>query len=1201
MACLGSTRVPVAFTVRSRPAPRVCSPTCALTRQPSLLARDPLVRSSRQRVTAGLATILTAALGVMLVAAVPPARSDDGQPVHRATADLRINEVESNGGTPVDWVELVNTGSTTVDAGGLRLKDNDDTRTLAIPAGTTVAPGAFLAVDVDVTGGFGLGAADSARLFQADGTTLIDTYTWTAHATTTYGRCPDPQGPFTTTTSSTKGAANDCGTTVPAGLKLNEVESNGDAIGDYAEVKNTGTTPIDISGYKFRDNDTTHVQYAVPAGTVLAPGGYYVFAEAAFGFGLGAPDSTTVWLPDGTTVVDTYAWTAHASTTYGRCPDGTGAFTTTGTSTRGAANDCSSSVRINEVESNGGTPGDWVELINNATTVADVSGFAVKDSGDPGYVLPAGTTIPAGGYLVVEEAQIGSGLGAADSARLVAADGTTLLDSYSWTAHATTSYGRCPNGTGAFTTTQAVTKGAVNTCPGDIVAEPWPGAADVTTVDPSGTFASNLSGLAYEGTGTTAPGTLWAVRNGPGALFKLVPNAGGYAPAGGDWATGKLLKYADGTPAGTGDVDAEGVAFTAAGPAGGMYVASERNNSVNAISRPAILRFLPETAGTTLLPTNDWNLTADLPGLGANLGLEAIAWVPDSYLTQRGLLDETTGAAYAPATYPGHGTGLFLVGVEQTGRVYAYALDQSSNAFTRVASFASGFPSVMELHFEAETQKLWVVCDDTCQGRSAIFDVTGGVFASQTVHERPTGMPNLNNEGFTLAPRAECVAGRKPAYWADDSSTGGFAVRRGAVRCTDRAAQAVVFTSTPPTSPVVGETYVVAATGGASGNPVTYSESSEACTTSGTTVTVVAPGECVVVASQAGNDDFTAATASQSRTAVKASTTTSVVVRATTLRATVAVVAPGAAPVAGDVTFLVDGAAVGTAPVTGGVATLTATVPPGAVRSVQAQYAGSPLLVASTATVQRRDPVVTFALTSSVPRTATGWWSAPVTVIFTCTPQGSPVVSCPEPVVLAASGADVGVTRTATADDGGVGTAAVEGVRLDLDAPVVRVGGVRAGATYPLAAPRPTCVATDALSGVASCRLTTVRSGRVTTLTATAVDVAGNRSTTRVSWQRPVLRVGGALRMTADGRYVVRRGTTYRLLAVLAGSPVPRVLGPVGDDARFPASGRPMSRGEAAGGLTTWGSPLKVTTKGRHHKVAVRAGGRTVVIRLAVV
>jgi hypothetical protein len=45
-------------------------------------------------------------------------------------------------------------------------------------------------------------------------------------------------------------------------------------------------------------------------------------------------------------------------------------------------------------------------------------------------------------------------------------------------------------------------------------------------------------------------------------------------------------------------------------------------------------------------------------------------------------------------------------------------------------------------------------------------------------------MPNLNNEGFALTPLIECVADRRPAFWPDDSETGGHAIRRGALTCT---------------------------------------------------------------------------------------------------------------------------------------------------------------------------------------------------------------------------------------------------------------------------------------------------------------------------------------------------------------------------------------------------------------------------------
>ena len=47
-----------------------------------------------------------------------------------------------------------------------------------------------------------------------------------------------------------------------------------------------------------------------------------------------------------------------------------------------------------------------------------------------------------------------------------------------------------------------------------------------------------------------------------------------------------------------------------------------------------------------------------------------------------------------------------------------------------------------------------------------------GRFVVTNTYERPAGMANLNNEGFAIAPQAECVNGLKPVFWADDSNTG---------------------------------------------------------------------------------------------------------------------------------------------------------------------------------------------------------------------------------------------------------------------------------------------------------------------------------------------------------------------------------------------------------------------------------------------
>lgn len=575
------------------------------------------------------------------------------------------------------------------------------------------------------------------------------------------------------------------------GIKINEVESNGGTPGDWTELYNPTTSAVDISNWIFRDNDTTHA-YKIPAGTVIAAGGYYLLEEAAFGFGLGAPDETHIYNQYGVQV-DSYSWTAHAATTYARCPNGSGAFVTSSNSTKGAANDCTPLVKINEVESSGGTPGDWIELYNAGTTTVNLGGFVLKDDDDThNFTIPAGTTIAPGAFLVFEEAQFVFGLGAPDAARLFDPAGV-LVDSYSWTAHAAVTYGRCPDGTGAFVNTAASTKGAANSCtPTGPTTAPWPGDTAVTTVDGNAVFGGNLSGLAFETAAGGNPSVMWGARNGPGSIFRLIFNGTIWTPdPANGWAAGKVLQYPDGT----GEPDAEGITLAAGGSSGGIYISAERNNSNNGVSRNSVLRYDPSQAGTTLKATNEWNLTSDLPVTGANLGAEDITWIPDTILVAKGFVDESKNKAYVPADYPNHGTGIFFVGLEANGIIYAYALNHSNNTFTRVATISTGFPGVMALDYDRETTYLWATCDDGCGNLAGILEIdtnptsaTRGHFLAPRVYARPTGMPNYNNEGFTVTTSAECVNNRKPVFWADDTEDNGHAIRRGTIPCGTIAA-----------------------------------------------------------------------------------------------------------------------------------------------------------------------------------------------------------------------------------------------------------------------------------------------------------------------------------------------------------------------------------------------------------------------------
>ncbi len=63
-----------------------------------------------------------------------------------------------------------------------------------------------------------------------------------------------------------------------------------------------------------------------------------------------------------------------------------------------------------------------------------------------------------------------------------------------------------------------------------------------------------------------------------------------------------------------------------------------------------------------------------------------VTWAADSLLTAHHFFDESKARVYVPSDYGEHGAGLFLVGVEETGKVYAFALNHESGAAALVAS-----------------------------------------------------------------------------------------------------------------------------------------------------------------------------------------------------------------------------------------------------------------------------------------------------------------------------------------------------------------------------------------------------------------------------------------------------------------------------------------------------------------------------------
>ena len=315
----------------------------------------------------------------------------------------------------------------------------------------------------------------------------------------------------------------------------------------------------------------------------------------------------------------------------------------------------------------------------------------------------------------------------------------------------------------------------------------WPSAGVVETASAKNQFGGNLSDLFYQPSMSTEPAILWAVQNSPSKLYNMV-----WSPAQNrfvnntrnGWAEGKTLHYPDGT----GAPDAEGVTRAEASSSA-MYVASERDGRSEK-NRFSVLRYDTQGSAAALTATQEWNLTPDLPFVPvANRGLEAIAWIPDSYLQAQGFIDERTSQPYKASNYPAHGGGLFLVGLEATGQIFAYALN-SDGSYQRIATISSGHPQMMALSFDRDKGELWAYCDNHCGNKThvlAIDTVAGsatlGRFIIRAAYNRPASMANINNEGIAMTPDTECVNHVKPFFWADDDETAGVAIRRGTVSC----------------------------------------------------------------------------------------------------------------------------------------------------------------------------------------------------------------------------------------------------------------------------------------------------------------------------------------------------------------------------------------------------------------------------------
>mgnify|MGYP004505201255 CR=1 FL=1 len=116
--------------------------------------------------------------------------------------------------------------------------------------------------------------------------------------------------------------------------------------------------------------------------------------------------------------------------------------------------------------------------------------------------------------------------------------------------------------------------------------------------------------------------------------------------------------------------DAEGITVDGSGM---VYLASERDNSSKGVNYDTILMVNPSESGTRLVARKQWDLTATLPQVSANMGVEAVEWVANSDINGK-LIDQNTGSAFDAAKYPNAVAG----GVDTTANNEGFAIADAS-------------------------------------------------------------------------------------------------------------------------------------------------------------------------------------------------------------------------------------------------------------------------------------------------------------------------------------------------------------------------------------------------------------------------------------------------------------------------------------------------------------------------------------------
>lgn len=391
-------------------------------------------------------TLIAAAMLPLLFACTQETTADSSALViNEVCSSNKRSLVDETLGTP-DWIELYNSGSTSLDLSGYGVSDNlKNLHKFVIPEGTILGAGEYLmlyatsstddATNAMVTN-FGLSKSGD-YLFVTDAYygLVAQMEVPALYTDVSYARMSD--GTFGYSGVPTPGAANDSDIYQSLdevfssqnlnALSISEVMPNDDASGyRWVELHNNSDGAIQLENYCLSDDEANPLKWQISSGTVPA-GGYVCIYLSGLGSegkdGIHAPfrlssEDTTVLLSDlQGNLIDRISWQTGVPSGVSVVKDASGTAVYTAYPTFEAANsnstftslemtvmDQSDPVHINEVLKYNtlsaidadGDREEWVELKNFSSGAVSLLGYFLSDDADDLYkwALPDVTLQP---------------------------------------------------------------------------------------------------------------------------------------------------------------------------------------------------------------------------------------------------------------------------------------------------------------------------------------------------------------------------------------------------------------------------------------------------------------------------------------------------------------------------------------------------------------------------------------------------------------------------------------------------------------------------------------------------------------------------------------------------------------------------------------------------------------------------------------